>query len=283
MKPATYHPEMKVGFAGDIPNAVAEKESIVSEAAWATGIAFVAHRGRRRLVLPLAVVAHRHRASRRFSASGVAYAFAYFWFGYVNTTGMFLGAIILGNGINYPIVLLSRYREFRARGQAPADARREAVQNALRAELVGACVASIAYGSLSITQFRGFSQFGWIGFVGMLLVWLSMIPCVPALIVVIERIQAAAAARGCAIPRRGSAPTEARRTGDAHRRPRDGPSAVGVRRRGLGAHGGRRLEDPRLPARSLGVRLRPPRLAREQARRGGASGRTRPRRSSAAR
>ena len=102
---------------------------------------------------------------------------------------MFLGAIILGNGINYPIVLLSRYREFRARGQEPPDARREAVQNALRAELVGACVASIAYGSLTVTDFRGFSQFGWIGFVGMLLVWISMIPCVPALLVVIEWLQ----------------------------------------------------------------------------------------------
>ena len=32
---------MKVGFAGDIPNAAAEKESIVSQAAWASGIAFV--------------------------------------------------------------------------------------------------------------------------------------------------------------------------------------------------------------------------------------------------
>jgi hypothetical protein len=120
---------------------------------------------------------------------GSAYAFAYFRFGYVNTTGMFLGAIILGNGINYPIVLLSRYREFRARGQDGPTARRQAVQNALRAELVGACVASIAYGSLTVTHFRGFSQFGWIGFVGMLLVWVSMIPSVPALIVVVERLQ----------------------------------------------------------------------------------------------
>ena len=73
-------------------------------------------------------------------------------YGYVNTTGAFLGAIILGNGINYPIVLLHRYREFRARGMAPEDARREAVLNAFRAELVGALVASIAYGSLVVTQ-----------------------------------------------------------------------------------------------------------------------------------
>lgn len=188
MRPGSYHPAMKTGFAGDIPNAAAEKESIVSEAAWASGIA---------LVLIVAGVVWFYRspwslpiiALPALLGVGSAYAFAYFRFGYVNTTGMFLGAIILGNGINYPIVLLSRYREFRARGQAPADARREAVQNALRAELVGACVGSIAYGSLTVTQFRGFNQFGWIGFVGMLLVWVSMIPCVPALLVLVEALQ----------------------------------------------------------------------------------------------
>jgi uncharacterized protein len=186
--PSRYHPEMKVGFAGDIANAVAEKESIVSEVAWATGTAFL-------LVLAGVVLFYRSPWSLVVIAVpailgvGCAYAFAYFRFGYVNTTGMFLGAIILGNGINYPIVLLSRYHEFRARGQPPAEARRDAVLNAFRAELVGACVGSIAYGSLTITRFRGFNQFGWIGFVGMLLVWVSMIPCVPALITVIERIQ----------------------------------------------------------------------------------------------
>jgi predicted RND superfamily exporter protein len=188
MKPSSYEATMKVGFAGDIPNAAAEKESIISEAVWATAIAFV-------VIVAGVVWFYRSAWSLVVIAFpallgvGAAYAFAYFFFGYVNTTGMFLGAIILGNGINYPIVLLSRYREFRARGQEPAEARREAVQNALRAELVGACVASIAYGSLTVTQFRGFNQFGWIGFVGMLLVWVSMIPCVPALLVVVEWIQ----------------------------------------------------------------------------------------------
>ncbi len=188
LEPASYHPLMRVGFAGDVPNAAAEKESVVSQAAWASGIA---------LVLILAGVVWFYRSLWApvivgFPAVvgvGAAYAFAWFRFGHVNTTGMFLGAIILGNGVNYPIVLLSRYGEFRARGQAPADARREAVQDALRAELVGAAVASIAYGSLTVTQFRGFNQFGWIGLCGMLFVWVAMIPCVPALIVVTEWIQ----------------------------------------------------------------------------------------------
>ncbi len=188
LKPKSYQPQMEYGFAGDIPNAMEEKRSLVSDAATATGIAFV-------LILGGIVVFFRSPWSLIVLATpaivgiGCAYSFAMATFGYVNTSGAFLGAIILGNGINYPIVLLSRYREFRARGMSPADARRDAVWNAFRAELVGATVGGIAYGSLIVTRFRGFSQFGMIGFCGMLLVWASMIPTVPALIVTIEWLQ----------------------------------------------------------------------------------------------
>jgi hypothetical protein len=188
MNPKSYHPQMEWGLAGDIPNAVAEKESLMSDAAVASGIAMV-------LILGGVVVFFRSPWSLlvisipTFLGASSAYAFATFTYGYVNSAGLFLGAIIVGNGVNYPIVLLSRYREFRARGQAPQEARRNAVWNAFRAELVGASVAGIAYGSLTITRFRGFSQFGTIGFVGMLLVWLSIIPIVPAAITAIEWIQ----------------------------------------------------------------------------------------------
>lgn len=185
----TISPQLEIGYAGDIPNAIEEKDSLVSDAAWATGGAFV-------LIFLGVVVFFRSVWAPLVIALpaaigvGVAYSFAMWQYGFVNTSGAFLGAIILGNGINYPIVLLHRYREFRARGMEPAVARREAVLNAFRAELVGSLVASIAYGSLVVTQFRGFNQFGVIGFVGMLLVWFSMIPCVPALLVVDEWVQA---------------------------------------------------------------------------------------------
>ncbi len=188
VNPASIDPRIEVGYAGDIPNAIEEKDSLVSDAAWATGGAFV-------LIFIGIVVFFRSPWAPLVIALpaaigvGVAYSFAMWRYGFVNTSGAFLGAIILGNGINYPIVLLNRYREFRARGMPPRDARREAVLNAFRAELVGSLVASIAYGSLVVTHFRGFNQFGVIGFVGMLLVWISMIPCVPALLVVDEWIQ----------------------------------------------------------------------------------------------
>ncbi|HEV3190372.1 MAG TPA: MMPL family transporter, partial [Polyangiaceae bacterium] len=133
MQPLSYSREMRVGFAGEIANTVDEKASLVSQALWAACVAFA-------LIVAGVVWFYRSVSSLVVLAMpaligvGAAYAFAYFRFGYVNATGMFLGPIILGNGINYPIVLLSRYREFRARGQAEADARRDAATSALRAE-----------------------------------------------------------------------------------------------------------------------------------------------------
>ncbi|WP_394842150.1 MMPL family transporter [Pendulispora brunnea] len=187
-KPHAYHPGMRIGFTGDIASASDEKKAIMSEAAWATGLAFI--------IIASAIVAYYGSAWAlpiialpALFGIAVAYAFAEATFGYINTSGAFLGAIILGNGINYPIVLLSRYYDFRARGMAPEVARREAVWNAFRAELVGACVAAIAYGSLSVTNFRGFRQFGVMGFVGMLAAWASIVVLVPAATALVERIQ----------------------------------------------------------------------------------------------
>jgi uncharacterized protein len=185
----TYRPDMQVGFTGDIASASDEKKALVDDAAAAFLIALGIILGALilyyRSVLSLLVI-----FAPTFFGIATAYAFAYLTYGYINTAGAFLGAIILGNGINYPIVLLSRYQEFRANGMNPFDAKREAVLNAFRAELVGATVASIAYGSLVVTRFRGFSQFGLIGFVGMLAVWIAIVPLVPALLTVSERLDA---------------------------------------------------------------------------------------------
>ena len=183
-----YDAAMEVGFTGDIASAADEKRALATQAVGATAFAVI--------IILVALVGY-YRSFAALAVVGLpalvgvsaAYAFAEVAFGYVNTSGAFLGAIIIGNGINYPIVLLSRYQEFRARGMFPEAARREAVKNAFRAELVGACVAAVAYGSLSVTGFRGFSQFGAIGFIGMLSVWASIVPLVPAMLVIVEGMQ----------------------------------------------------------------------------------------------
>ena len=95
LAPARYRPDAKVGFAGDIPNAIAEKESIAGEAFGATSVAFV-------LILAGVVVFFRSPWSLivislpAFIGVGCAYSFAMAAYGYVNTSGAFLGAIILG-------------------------------------------------------------------------------------------------------------------------------------------------------------------------------------------
>ena len=53
----------------------------------------------------------------------MAFAVAQLAFGYVNSSTAFLGSIILGNGINYAIILMARYQEQRAAGD-DARARR---------------------------------------------------------------------------------------------------------------------------------------------------------------
>ena len=135
----------------------------------------------------------------------MAFAVAELAFGYLNSSTAFLGSIIIGNGINYAIVLMSRYEEHRARGDDPDEALRCALGGTWRGTLVASIAASAAYASLTVTSFRGFYQFGVMGAAGALFCWLATYSILPAMLI---------AAR----------PARARR-----RRPVAGPRAARVR------------------------------------------------------
>ncbi len=100
----------------------------------------------------------------------------------LNLNTAFLIAIILGNGINSPIVVLARYGEERVRGADIASALELAVRHTWRGTLAAMGAASVAYGCLVATDFRGFSQFGLLGGAGMLLVWLATYVVIPPLV-----------------------------------------------------------------------------------------------------
>jgi predicted RND superfamily exporter protein len=117
----------------------------------------------------------------------LALAFAQLCFGALNTVTGFLGAIILGNGINYAIVQMARYEEERRRGAAVAEALRVAIDTTWRGTGVAALAAAVAYGSLALTDFRGFNQFGAIGGVGMVLAWLATLVVLPPLWLLCDR------------------------------------------------------------------------------------------------
>ena len=105
-------------------------------------------------------------------------------FGYVNSSTAFLGSIILGNGINYAIILMSRYQEQRAARRRRSSWRWSGpCAGVLAGTGVAALCASASYASLMLTSFRGFYQFGVMGAVGVLFCWLATFTVLPALIV----------------------------------------------------------------------------------------------------
>ena len=106
---------------------------------------------------------------------------------YLNINTAFLISIILGNGINSPIILLGRYGEERQAGKAVSPALATAMTTSVTGIAAAVAAASVAYGCLLLTSFRGFNQFGLLGGAGMLLVGLMTFVLVPPMVIFGER------------------------------------------------------------------------------------------------
>ena len=181
-----HDPTMKVGLTGNVITAAEEKNALENDLKMATAISVA-------LVCLVVLLYFRRLTAVPFmvvpALCGVAFAlaFAQLAFGFVNTATGFMGAIIVGNGINYAIVQMARYEEERRRGRAVLEAIDVALKSTWRGTGTAALAAALAYGSLAITDFRGFNQFGWIGGVGMLLSWLATLLVLPSLWVIFDR------------------------------------------------------------------------------------------------
>lgn len=186
LRPASFHPKLRVEYTGNIAQALDEQSGIREDLTVATllcmgGVLTVIWLYFRRVALLIVVGAP--------AVLGLlcALAIASVTVSYLNINTAFLISIILGNGINAPIILLARYGEER---RAEIDVR-SALVTALSGTFLGTLAAmasaAIAYGSLLATSFRGFNQFGMIGGAGMLLVWIATFLLVPAMVIWGER------------------------------------------------------------------------------------------------
>ena len=184
--PTRYHPGMTARVEGPVATAIASREAVERDI---VSVAVTC------LLLVAASIVVYFRRLRAIPLTGIpaalgtvlAFAVADLSFGYLNSSTAFLPSIILGNGINYAIVLMSRYEEQRARGDDPSRALLAALNGVWRGTLVAAIAASAAYASLTVTSFRGFSQFGVMGAVGAIGCWLATFTVVPALLILIDR------------------------------------------------------------------------------------------------
>lgn len=117
----------------------------------------------------------------------VTFAVAELTVDYLNASSAFLSSIVLGNGINPNVIWLARYFESRREGREIGAAIRDTHHTTWAATLTASLAAGLAYGSLVITDFRGFRDFGIIGGTGMTLCWLGAFLLLPALVILVER------------------------------------------------------------------------------------------------
>ena len=181
---------LRVGWGGTFPLFVAEYEAIIGDVA-GTAVLVV--------VLVLASILLFFRDLRSTVSLGIAIlcavaaTFGLTWLviGYLNTQTAFLGAIVVGNGINYGLIYLARVKQLRSRGEGLSAACVGGAVTTAQATLLASAATSVSFGVLIIAANRGFRHFGFIGGIGMLLCWLFTFTLVPALLSIFERLRGA--------------------------------------------------------------------------------------------
>jgi predicted RND superfamily exporter protein len=181
---------LRVGFAGSFPLFVAEYEAIINDVKDTAmlcaslvllSILLFFRDLRSTLCLGLAVL----------TAVAVTFGLTRLIIGYLNTQTAFLGAIVLGNGINYGLIYLARVKQLRRKGIGLVPACVEGAQSTAQATLLASAATSVSFATLIIAANRGFRHFGIIGGMGMLLCWIGTFLLVPALLALYERARGA--------------------------------------------------------------------------------------------
>ncbi|HEY2031417.1 MAG TPA: MMPL family transporter [Myxococcales bacterium] len=189
-KPEMDKQHLRVGLAGTFPMFLADYEAIINDVAGTALLCVSAvllsiflffRDARSMLSLGIAVLI----------AVAITFGITKLTIGFLNTQTAFLGAIVVGNGINYGLIYLARLKQLRLTGLGLREASVEAAHTTARATLLASAATSVSFGVLIIAANRGFRDFGIIGGIGMLLCWLSTFLLVPALLSLYERVRGA--------------------------------------------------------------------------------------------
>ena len=187
LNPKKYAPDMEVKYSSNVQDILEEQESLMNDLMLSTlMVSFLVA-----LVLLLYYRSFFATVALIFSlmvGTILTLGIAYFIVGYLNANSAFLGSIIMGNGINFGIMVLARYlEERRSQGKSHLDALEISMRGTILPTFAAALAAAISYGSLMLTSFRGFSQFGIIGFIGMVSCWFCAYTFFPAFLSLFNR------------------------------------------------------------------------------------------------
>ncbi|MDH3627941.1 MAG: MMPL family transporter [Acidobacteriota bacterium] len=188
------HPGFRVVFTGQPALVVAEMDSVKRDTFRTSffaifGVALLTYfvfRWRTHVWLVLTAL-----------AVGIAWSFGAVWIelGYLNMiTSSFISTLV-GIGVAYGIHPVSEYELEGGHTIDPLAAARNAFKVTGPAVTVAAVTTSVAFLSIQLMRFRGFSELGLVAGVGVLLCWIAAAWTLPALIVVFGRSRARRRAR----------------------------------------------------------------------------------------
>ncbi len=183
-----YASDIQVHFSGGVQDLIEEHEALIEDLALSTivvcilvGVAMILYFQSFTATLALIV--------SLLMGVLLTFGIAFFEVGYLNANSAFMGSIVIGNGINFGIILLARFIEERQKRKSTPRAIAIAVEKTWPATIVAAAAAGLSYGSLMLTSFRGFRQFGIIGLTGMAVCWIMSYLLIPSLIIVLYRMK----------------------------------------------------------------------------------------------
>ncbi|MFL5436477.1 MAG: efflux RND transporter permease subunit [Myxococcales bacterium] len=179
---------LRVGFAGSFPMFVAEYEAIIHDVRDTAllcitvvllSILLFFRDVRSTVTLGIAVL----------TAVAITFGLTRLTIGYLNTQTAFLGAIVVGTGINYGLIYLARVQQLRRQGNDLLVSCVEGARTTAEATLLASAATSVSFGVLIIAANRGFRHFGFIGGLGMLLCWVATFLLVPSLLAIYEKLR----------------------------------------------------------------------------------------------
>ena len=176
-----YGADFRVGYSGRYTKKIAQQKLFEKDLRYATGIAV--------LLVLLYLGFHFRRLLAIFLIFiplliGLIWTHGYaaILFGTLNILTAFIGAILLGLGIDHGIHLLSRFEHELAEERDLPDAIRNTFSETGRAVIVAGITTTVGFAGLSISEFRAFGEFGSIASVGMILMVISYTLCLPAML-----------------------------------------------------------------------------------------------------
>jgi predicted RND superfamily exporter protein len=202
--PGRYDPGMVVEYSGQFQNRVDEYDILIDDVFGTLLYGLVA-------VMLLVTVYFRQPMTAFFLGvpllMGLIWTFgiAYGAIGNLNVITAFLFVVLFGLSIEFGVHLLYRYLEGRRAGAGVEESLKLIVARTGQAMLTSGATTAVAFFSLMITDFKGFSEFGFIMGLGYLLCLAAMLTVFPAFLVVSERWRLLRGVRGGASGGRGAA------------------------------------------------------------------------------